>query len=127
MVKQLRKFPKSSYIVHCQYDEYDVLIDRRSIWGNPFVTGTPCTEEESMILFGNGDHHGDEKTRTHVIALYDQYLRNNETLLEQIMELDGKRLGCWCRRADGTVNKSCHGDTIPNLINELKNKNMFDY
>ncbi len=66
----------------------------QSIWYNPF----------SLQKYG-GD-------RTKVLQLYEKYIRNNASLLSRIDELQGKRLGCWCKP------KACHGDVLVKLLKE---------
>ncbi len=92
-------------VVHCKKNLYDVYIGRPSKWGNLWShkTGTLAQYKTN--------------TREEAIQKYEDYLRNNEELLKDIMELDGKILGCWCSP------KSCHGDVIIKIINEIKNKN----
>lgn len=82
-------------VVNLKNDKYDILIDRRTKWGNPFVL----------------DKDGD---RNEVCDKYEEYIRNGEGkwLLEHLDELRGKRLGCWCAPA------RCHGDTLVKLIEE---------
>ena len=82
-------------VVHCQKSPYDVLIDRTTKWGNPFRIGV------------DGD-------RKEVLEKYENHLRNNPQLLKDIMELDGKILGCWCSP------ENCHGDIIIRYINLRK-------
>ena len=82
-------------LVHCQKNPYDILIDRTTKWGNPFRIGV------------DGD-------RKEVLEKYENYLRNNPQLLKDIMELDGKVLGCWC------YPEPCHGDIIQKFINFQK-------
>jgi len=72
-----------------------VRIDRRGPWGNPFE------------LPADGD-------RDTVIANYEQhYLPYKPSLLNQLHELKGKALGCWC------APESCHGDVLKNGADEL--------
>lgn len=82
-------------VVHCKQQFYDVYIGRPSKWGNPFSIGPDGTRQE-------------------VIEKYRTWLLNNEELLLQIMELDGKTLGCWCKP------KACHGDVLIEVLNEIK-------
>lgn len=88
--------PRSGKVVHQKKEHYDVLISRPSKWGNPFVIGKDGTRKE-------------------VIQKYEEYLRNNQELMNQILELDGKVLGCWCSPLP------CHGDVILKIIEEKKN------
>lgn len=65
-----------------------VRIDRNTRWGNPFVLG-------------------DDGDRDMVIAKYrDYYLPHKPALLSQLLELQGKALGCWC------APEACHGDVL---------------
>ena len=74
-----------------------VRIDRRTKWGNPFVIGKD----------------GDRKT---VVEEYDMWLMENSELRRQIMELDGKVLGCWC------YPEECHGEILCLELYRRKNK-----
>ncbi len=60
----------------------------RSKWANPFKDGT----------------------REEVIEKYREHLRTSG-LINQIEELRGKRLGCWCAPAP------CHGEVLIELLN----------
>ena len=82
-------------VVHCKMNPFDVYIGRPSKWGNPFSIGK------------DGD-------REAVIEKYTNWLLNNDELLFDIMELDGKTLGCWC------APQACHGDVIVEIIEEIK-------
>ena len=46
------------------------------------------------------------------LLLYENYIRNAPSLYDQLYELDGKELGCWCHP------KSCHGDILVKLLHE---------
>lgn len=73
-------------------DEELVMIGRGSKWGNPFKIGV----------------HGDRKT---VLAKYYHYiLYENPELLEDLGELQGKTLGCYCKP------EGCHGDILMYLM-----------
>lgn len=97
-------------IVHCLHDKFDVYIGRPHPF---FPEGSP---------FFNPYKIGKDGTRNEVLALYEIYLRNSPKLLELIMTLEGKTLGCWCKP------KKCHGDVILKLINELNmDKRLFTY
>ena len=74
-------------VVHCKKDKYDVYIGRPSKWGNPFTIGQDGTREE-------------------VIQKYEFYLKSNSTLLNDLIELKDKTLGCWCSP------QACHGDVL---------------
>lgn len=78
---------------------YDVYIGRGSTWGNPFTV----------------EQYG----RDMCIWLYESYirerLRNEPALRSELMSLDGKVLGCYCKP------KRCHGDILVSIIEEFKN------
>jgi hypothetical protein len=111
-------------VVHHRKSPYDVLIDRTTKWGNPIKLNECLTKEDSLLLYGDHRRVGFIPTRSEVIVLYDNYLRQNIELLNDLPELNGKILGCWCR-----PNKLCHGDAIININNELyfANSNLFEY
>jgi hypothetical protein len=81
-----------SSVVHCKRDPYDVLIDRTTVWGNPFRIGQAGTREE-------------------VIAAYEAHLRFSPELRRRLPELRGKVLGCWC------APEPCHGDVLARWAN----------
>ena len=68
-----------------------VYIGRPSKWGNPFVIGLDGTREE-------------------VISKYANWLHKSG-LIEQVGELRGKDLVCWCSPLP------CHGDVLLRLAN----------
>ena len=83
-------------VVNLKYAAYDVYIGRagmglRCDWGNPFVIGR-------------------DGTRAEVIAKYKQLLwqriKSGEVSIPDLLALDGKTLGCFCKPA------ACHGDVI---------------
>ena len=76
---------------HARVVNNTVLIDRRSKWGNPFRIGPACSREQA-------------------IARYREDLwrrvRAGEVSLEELAELDGCWLACWCEPLP------CHGDVL---------------
>jgi len=78
-------------VVNLNKEPYDVYIGRGSKWGNPFKIGKDGTRDE-------------------VIEKYRKYLLDNEDLLKELKELEGMRLGCYCKP------KKCHGDILVELI-----------
>lgn len=82
---------KLTSIVHCKRSKYDVLIDRSTIWGNPFVIGP-------------------DGTRDQVVEKYREYILSKPELLSRLGELQGKVLGCWC------VPKPCHGNVLIDIL-----------
>lgn len=81
-------------------EHHNVYIGRPSRWGNPFRIG----------------EHG---TRMEVIRKYKEWLLNNKELMNEIMDLDGKILGCHCKP------KKCHGDVIVEIIEAKKREQKF--
>jgi len=81
-------------VVHINHAPYDIYIGRPSKWENPFKIGV-------------------DGTRSEVIKLYEEYVRNNKYLMESLPELEGKILGCWC------YPKRCHGEVLIKLLDEL--------
>ena len=69
-----------------------VRVDRRTIWGNPFVIGR-------------------DGTREGVIAEHRRWLRTQPELMARIKELAGRDLVCWCAPLP------CHADTLIGIAN----------
>jgi len=80
-------------VVHCRRDRYDVYIGRPSKWGNPFELGRDGDREE-------------------VISKYEAYIMSHPTLFNDLEELKGKILGCWCKP------KACHGDILVRMVED---------
>lgn len=82
-------------VVNKYKESYDTYIGRGSKWGNPFVIGTDGNREQ-------------------VIAKYKQWITqgNGKYLLNNLHELQGKTLGCFCKP------QACHGDVLIELLNE---------
>ena len=70
-----------------------VLIDRRSKWGNPFKIGPTCSREQAI-----------ERYRADLW----QRIQAGQVSLEELAELDGCWLACWCEPLP------CHGDVLAN-------------
>jgi hypothetical protein len=77
---------------------YDVLIDRRSPWGNPFRIDAENSREEVIRRFANW-----------VINDSSQRAR---WIREHVHELRGKTLACWC------APQACHGDVLAAMAEE---------
>lgn len=87
-------------LVNMKYSSYDIAIDRRSKWGNPFYIGRDGDREE-------------------VIKKYKRYILNKAELIAALPELAGKRLGCYCKPL------ACHGDVLIELI-EMKESTQYE-
>lgn len=84
-------------VVHCKKEPYDILIDRTTKYGNPFVIGRNGTRKEVI-----------EKCRGYILERKD--------LVEILQELRGKVLACWCKPL------ACHGDIYVELIDAMVQK-----
>lgn len=80
-------------VVNIETDSYDVYIGRPSKWGNPFKIG-------------------DEYTREEAIQKHAEWIMTQDELLEDLHELRGKVLGCYCKP------EICHGDILLKLANQ---------
>lgn len=81
-------------VVNVKRTKCDVLIDRTTKWGNPFVIGR------------DGD-------RTEVIEKFDEWFPQQPDLLNALRELEGKTIGCHCHPLP------CHGDTLVRYFRKL--------
>ena len=68
-----------------------VLIDRRTKWGNPFRIAPDCSREQAI-----------ERYRADLW----RRIQAGEIALEELAELDGCWLACWCEPLP------CHGDVL---------------
>lgn len=91
--------PKTT-VVNINNSEHEVYIGRPSKYGNPFKIGK-------------------DGTRLEVITKFKAWLLSNEKLMNDIMELDGKVLGCHCKP------KRCHGDVLVDVIEAKKREQKF--
>lgn len=88
-------------VVHCKRDEYDVYVGRGkgSKWGNPF-----SHKEGTAAQFR-------VESREEAIAAHRRWLwaqiKSGEVSLEELAELRGKRLGCWC-----APYHACHAENL---------------
>jgi hypothetical protein len=74
-----------------------VYVGRPSKWGNPYLVGRDGTREE-------------------VIQKYEEWLVQNEELMGQLEELQGKDLICWC------APEACHGDVLLKWAARVRDK-----
>lgn len=86
-------------IVNINDEPYDIFIGRPSMWGNPFVIGR-------------------DGIRSEVVEKYYYYIKNSPYLMSKIHYLRNKILGCYCKP------KSCHGDMLVKIIEELDVENF---
>ena len=74
-------------------EAYDIYIGRGSKWGNPFQMKNKSEEE-----------------RDRVCNEYENWFYTTD-LINDILELKGKKLGCFCKPA------RCHGDFLAKMVN----------
>ena len=108
-------------VVHCKRSPYDVYIGRasgeRGKWGNPYTHKEGTTAE--FI----------KPTRAEAIEAYRDYILNGKGkhLLDDLDELEGKVLGCWCGSytIEDKDNLNCHGQILLKLIKDRKQTKLF--
>lgn len=88
--------------VHWRKEPYDIDIRRPAKWGNPFRIG-------------------EDGTRSEVIEKFRQWVISQPELMNDLEELRGKRLGCWCSP------KPCHGDVLIDLLKEKDLNTMMEF
>lgn len=71
-----------------------------SIWSNPYKITETQSREQVLKLYR---------------AYIEEKLKSNPELVKELIKLDGKKLGCWCKP------ECCHGDILVELINKYKN------
>jgi len=81
-------------VVNIKNERCDVRIDRTTIFGNPYRIG-PDGDRKQVI----------EKYK---ILFYKKL--NNSQFRDKVLELKGKRLGCWCCPME------CHGNVIVEFL-----------
>lgn len=96
------ELPKLTKVVHCKKENYDVYIGRPSKWGNPFTHIKDGSTLAKHIV----------NSRDESVSAYCEWITkgNGKHLLNDLHELKGKTLGCWCKP------QSCHGDILVELI-----------
>ena len=76
---------------HVQVVGNTVLIDRRTKWGNPFRIASGCSRDQAI-----------ERYRANLW----RRIQAGEVSLQELAELDGRWLACWCEPLP------CHGDVL---------------
>jgi hypothetical protein len=98
-------------------NENNVYIGRRGvILLEPEGGGTKRRFPEEDSIWANPFKIDKNGTREDVIAKYETYIREklakDNSLIEKLLKLKGKTLGCWCHP------DPCHGDVLVKLIGE---------
>jgi hypothetical protein len=93
-------------------DPSNVYIGRKGI---VFVNNERFPKENSK--FCNPFKVGKDGTLDEVVEKFEKYIqekiKSGEIKKEELIELHGKKLGCWCK-----PNK-CHGDVLLKIINSF--------
>jgi len=89
--------------VHHRKETFDIYIGRPSKWGSPFTTKAWGSAQYKV------------NTRQESIDMHRKWLTEGDGmhLLDDIHELKGKILGCWCNKG-----QTCHGDILVELANK---------
>ena len=72
---------------------------QESKWANPFI----CLDWDVAKA---------EWAVEDLMRCYEKYVRKNPMLMNSLHELEGKKLGCWCKPGP------CHGDVLLKIFHE---------
>ena len=97
-------------VVHFRKAPYDIMIDRTTKWGCPFSHIRDRKTKAKFLV----------NSRKEAIDAYKEWITkgDGQYLLKDLPELKGKTLGCWCKDENGK-GKSCHGDVLVELVNDM--------
>lgn len=97
-------------VVNLKTDSYDVYIGRGSKWGCPFtiIKDRPTLAKEIV------------DSKEEALSKYKEYVLATPELIDNLDELEGKVLGCYCKP------EKCHGDVLIELITQKKLKKLLD-
>lgn len=97
-------------VVHVTKSRYDVYIGRGQ---DPRRLLTSEDEDNDVDgKWGNPFRIGRDGTRQECIQKYREWIVNQPELMAALPELQGMRLGCWCRPG------LCHGDILAELADK---------
>jgi hypothetical protein len=105
-------------VVHCKKEYFDIYIGRGNggKWGNPF-----SHKEGTLAKFKVNNVK-------EAIEAFEKWITEGEGqyLLNDLHELEGKILGCWCGNftIDDKVLK-CHGQILLKLLHNKKQIKLF--
>lgn len=111
--------PEYSNLKEWVSDPQNVYVGRAGI---VFVEENGLKERFPKVAspFCNPFKVGKDGTLEEVVAKFRAYMVNRldkePVLVQQLLALEGKRLGCWCKP------QSCHGDVLLDLIQLYKAK-----
>lgn len=112
-MEDFERDPKKTYVVHFKKEPYDIYIGRggkpQSKWANPY-THKDLSKTVAKYKVNS---------RKEAIENFEIYLKESG-LINEIEELRGKVLGCWCCKSpsDGSEKTPvCHGQVIAKILN----------
>ena len=108
-MEDFERDPKKTYVVHFKNYNHDVYIGRPSKWANPY------THKD----LGKTVAKYKVNSRKEAIENFESYIKESG-LINEIQELSGKVLGCWCCKtpSDGSEKSLvCHGQVIAKILN----------
>ena len=64
-------------VVHCKKEKYNILIDRRTIFGNPYIIGQDGDRDEVILKFeewlrGKRDTNWKQETRAQILRRFPE-------------------------------------------------------
>jgi Domain of unknown function (DUF4326) len=94
-----------------------VCVDRSTQWGNPFIVGRDGTRVECVKLYAT--------LMAGYIALTcdappEAQQKHRDYVMQNLGELRGRNLACWCSLPAVGENDVCHGAVLLTLANERK-------
>lgn len=89
-------FDRNTRVVNRRHELETQYIGRGSVWGNPFTSIKDRNTKAEFVV----------NTRDESVSAYKAYLLKSPVLLFRLLELNGKKLGCFCKP------QSCHGDIL---------------
>lgn len=98
--QRARRLARRARVVNIRKEKADVYIGRGSLFGNQFVIGKHGNREQVIAKYR---------------AQFYTRLSNDEAFKQQVLQLRGKSLGCYCKP------KACHGDVIAEHLNGGRN------
>jgi hypothetical protein len=105
--------PQYKNLIEWCADKNNVYIARKRVL---IIDGSRYPETDS--IWANPFKISDELSRDDVLAMYRVYisekLETDPSLVDELLKLDGKNLGCWCKP------ENCHGDILIELIKKYK-------
>lgn len=107
-VKVINIRPKYNNLEEWINDKNNVYIGRKGVI---FINNVRYPKENS--IWHNPFKIDENNDRISVIKKYKKYIIkkiNDENLLDELMKLKNKKLGCWCSP------EACHGDVLKKLI-----------